>query len=76
MLLQQLLHQHPAYRYSGGFILRWIGSIVGLVLTVGSMTGILSFALGLIIQTPANAHFVAVQMAEIAVQQKMMSDGV
>jgi|GEM_PF-2141549 len=76
MLLQQLLHQHPACRYSGGLILRLIGSTVGLALTVGSGTGILSFALGLIIQTPANADFGAVQMAEIAAQQKMMPDSV
>jgi hypothetical protein len=53
-----------------------IGSTVGLALTVGSGTGILSFALGLIIQTPANADFGAVQMAEIAAQQKMMPDSV
>jgi hypothetical protein len=76
MLLQQLLHQQTSYRYSGGLMLRWIDSTLGLALTVGSVTGILSFALGLIIQTPANADFGAAQLAEIAAQQKMISDGV
>jgi len=56
-------------------VLRWISSTVGLALTVGSVAGILAFALGLIVQAPANAHLAAVQMAEIAAQQKKISDG-
>jgi len=56
-------------------VLRWISSTVGLALTVGSVAGILAFALGLIVQAPANAHLAAVQMVVIAAQQKKISDG-
>ena len=56
-------------------MLRRISSTVGLALTFGSVAGILAFALGLIVQAPANAHLAAVQMAEIAAQQKKISDG-
>ena len=56
-------------------MLRRISSTVGLALTFGSVAGILAFALGLIVKAPENAHLATVQMAEIAAQQKKISDG-
>ena len=74
---------------SGGLQAAWIGSGAGIALTVGGVAGILAFVVGLLVQAPASTRIAALQkemqasggppttaqMADIAAQQKRISDG-
>lgn len=74
---------------SSGLQLAWIGNPRGLALTVGSLAGILAFAIGLAVQGPAAGRMAAIQkemqtaggppnasqLVELGAQAKKISEG-
>jgi uncharacterized membrane protein len=46
---------------SGGFQMNWISSPSGVIMTIGSVAGILAFLLGLTVQMPTSTRMAALQ---------------
>ena len=49
------------YVIDSGFQIAWISTPSGLTLTIGSVAGILAFALGALVQVPSNERLAALQ---------------